>query len=98
LRHEAFFQCWTRKEAYIKARGDGLSIVLTDFDVAFLPGEEPRLLETRNDPSDVLRWTVRNLDVGATHKAALVVEGSDVRLRCWEWPGELPPPPAADAV
>ncbi len=90
MRHDAFFACWTRKEAYIKARGDGLSLALNEFDVAFLPGDEPRLLETRHCPAEALRWTVRNLDAGANHKAALVAEGPAARLRCWEWLGDLP--------
>src|SRR5205823_14824369 len=82
---EAFFDCWTRKEAYLKARGDGLSLPLDQFDVVFVPGAEPRLLETRHDPSEAGRWTLRALDVGAGHKAALVVEGSNWTLRCLDW-------------
>ena len=89
-KHDAFFACWTRKEAYVKARGDGLNLPLEEFDVAFLPGQEARLLETRHDPAESCRWTLRNLDVGELHKAAIAVEGSCVRLNCWEWIGELP--------
>ena len=85
LRCSAFFSCWTRKEAYLKARGDGLSLPLDQFDVAFAPGAEPRLLETRHDPAEISRWTLRALDVGPGHKAALVVEGSNWELRCLDW-------------
>lgn len=88
-RHEAFFACWTRKEAYIKAIGDGLSLPLHQFDVAFLPGQPPRILATRHDPVQAARWTLRNLDPGEGHKGALAAEGADWTLRCWDWCGEL---------
>jgi 4'-phosphopantetheinyl transferase len=82
---EAFFACWTRKEAYLKARGDGLSLPLDQFDVSLRPDEEPRLLETRHDPADARRWTLRALDAGRGYAAALAVEGSDWKLKCWDW-------------
>jgi 4'-phosphopantetheinyl transferase len=83
----------------VKARGDGLSLGLDEFDVSFLPGEEPRLLETRHDPADARRWTLRALDPGRDYKAAIAVEGADWKLRCWQWPaggadGALPEGPA----
>jgi 4'-phosphopantetheinyl transferase len=82
----AFFACWTRKEAYLKARGDGLSLPLEQFDVSFLPGHDPRLIETRHDPAEAYRWTLRALEGGLDYKAALAVEGADWKLKCWEWP------------
>lgn len=88
-RGDAFFACWTRKEAYIKAVGNGLSLPLDQFDVAFLPGETPRLVATRHDPAQAVRWTLRNLDPGEGHKGALAAEGADWTLRCWDWRGEL---------
>jgi len=88
----AFFACWTRKEAYLKARGDGLSLPLDQFDVAFAPGAEPRLVATRHDPSEAHRWKLAALGVGPGHAAALAVEGADWQLKCWDWPpaGSLP--------
>jgi 4'-phosphopantetheinyl transferase len=88
LRPDAFFACWTRKEAYIKARGEGLSLPLDGFDVAFLPGEAARLLATRPDPAEARRWCLSELDVADGYKAALAVEGSEWTLKCWDWPGE----------
>jgi len=85
VRCAAFFACWTRKEAYLKARGDGLSLPLDQFDVAFVPGAKPRLIATRHDPIEAQRWTLSELQVGCNHAAALAVEGADWTLRCWDW-------------
>lgn len=84
-RVSAFFACWTRKEAYLKARGDGLSLALDRFDVAFEPDAEPRLLETRHDPGDAGRWMLRDLSPWPGHRAAVAVEGTGWKLRCLDW-------------
>ena len=90
LRCTAFFSCWTRKEAYIKARGDGLSLPLDAFDVAFVPGAKARLIAARHDPGEVQRWTLSELQIGPDYAAALAVEGADWRLKCWHWPAKGP--------
>ncbi|MBD3308099.1 4'-phosphopantetheinyl transferase superfamily protein [candidate division KSB3 bacterium] len=84
---EAFLNCWTRKEAYIKARGRGLSLPLHQFDVSLRPGEPARLLATRDDPNQAARWTMQALQPGAEYIAALVVEGDAWELICWHWTG-----------
>jgi 4'-phosphopantetheinyl transferase len=81
----AFFTCWTRKEAYIKARGEGLRIPLDAFDVTLLPDEPAHLLATRHDPGDVHRWSLRELEPGPGYVGALAVEGESWQIRCWEW-------------
>lgn len=86
MQPEAFFNCWTRKEAYIKGRGEGLSLPLDQFDVSLVPGEPARLLNTRGDPQDVYRWSLQALSPGAGYVAALAVEGHAWRLQCWDWP------------
>jgi 4'-phosphopantetheinyl transferase len=86
LRVQAFFDCWTRKEAYIKAVGNGLSLPLDQFDVCFLPGQECRLLATRPDPAEARRWVIRALDVGPDYRAAAAVEGAGWQLKMWDWP------------
>lgn len=88
IRTEAFFAGWTRKEAYIKARGDGLSLALDGFSVSLAPGEPAILLNAREDPSEAARWTLRELKPGPGYAAALAAEGHDWRLVCRHWPEE----------
>lgn len=70
-----FFACWTRKEAYIKARGEGLSHQLDCFDVTLTPGETAALLATRPDPKEAAKWSLRNLPLPAGYAGALAVRG-----------------------
>ena len=86
LRRDGFFNCWTRKEAYLKARGAGITIGLDSFAVSLKPGEEAVLLGCEEDPKEVIRWRLAALHPGSGYAAALCVEGDDWRLRCWQWP------------
>ena len=85
LRPEGFFNCWTRKEAYIKARGEGLSLALDRFDVSLAPGEPAALLSLRGNLQEAARWSLRALAPGAGYAAALAVEGQGWELKCWRW-------------
>lgn len=78
---DGFFRCWTRKEAYIKAHGSGLTLALHSFDVSLLPGERPSLLATRPDPEEATRWSLCEVDAGPGYQAALCVRGHDWILR-----------------
>lgn len=71
----AFYRGWTRKEAYIKARGMGLSLALDQFDVSIQADQPPRLLATRDNPQEAARWTLCELPCPAGYAAALVVAG-----------------------
>lgn len=82
----AFFTCWTRKEAFIKAVGEGLSMPLACFDVTLAPGEPARLLATRDGATaEAERWTLREIDPGPDWLAALAVEGRGWTLRLFDW-------------
>lgn len=83
-RLEAFFNCWTRKEAFLKAAGDGLTRPLDQFQVSLAPGEPARLLVVEQAPQEVLRWRLESLTPVSGYVAAIVVEGHDWRLRCWQ--------------
>jgi 4'-phosphopantetheinyl transferase len=80
-----FFNCWTRKEAYIKATGDGLSMPLDSFEVSLLPGQPARFLHVDGDPAEALRWSLRELYPAADYAAAVCVEGQDWTVQCWQW-------------
>jgi 4'-phosphopantetheinyl transferase len=81
----AFFDCWTRKEAYIKARGEGLSFPLAAFDVSLRPDEPAALRCVRGDEREAARWSLRALDAAPGYAAALVAEGRDRQLKTWQW-------------
>lgn len=84
-RTPAFYRAWTRKEAYLKARGVGLAVPLGAFDVSLLPGEAARLLTSREDPGEVSRWTLVHLPLEPDYAAALAVEGRRATVRLWQW-------------
>ena len=80
---EAFFRCWTRKEAYIKATGEGLSLPLHQFDVSIAAGDTDALLAARPDDSEVALWSLRDVPAGPGYAAALCVRGREWRLKDW---------------
>jgi 4'-phosphopantetheinyl transferase len=85
LHEEAFYTCWTRKEAYIKALGIGLSQPLGEFDVSLTPAEPAALLADCCDPEAPERWSICNLAPEDRYAGALAVEGRRWKLTCWEW-------------
>lgn len=83
MKAETFFNCWTRKEAYIKAQGQGLSMPLDSFDVSLVPGEPAMLLATREDPQEASRWSLEALMPAHGYAGALAVKGHGWRHTCW---------------
>lgn len=83
MRAEAFFHGWTRKEAYVKARGDGLSYPLDRFTVSLDPGNA-QLLEVAEDPQDQEQWYLHSLVPGPGYVAALAVEQPVSVVRLWD--------------
>jgi 4'-phosphopantetheinyl transferase len=86
LRTEAFFKCWTRKEAFIKALGDGLSCPLSEFDVSLAPSEPAKLLNVRWAPEEASRWFMKDIEDVPGFSAALVFSGSRCRIHISQWP------------
>ena len=93
-RVDAFFRCWTRKEAYLKARGEGLAIPLATFSVSLAPGEPAALVSVAGDDREVTRWWLSSIDPGLGFAAALAVEGAPSGLRLWDWRVKPFVPPA----
>lgn len=84
----SFFSCWTAKEAYIKAQGEGLSLPLGSFGV--LPvSDSPSCklqLDVYDDPEESARWSMWQLDLGPELRGAVAVEGENCRVRLGHWP------------
>jgi 4'-phosphopantetheinyl transferase len=85
-RAEAFFTCWTGKEAYVKGRGDGLSFRLDRFQVLPRAGSGALELQVYGDPHESRRWRIERLPLTPEHAAALAVEGTCSRTRLLQWP------------
>ncbi len=78
---EGFFNCWTRKEAFIKASGEGLSHPLNTFSVTLSPGEPARLLWIEGDPGEASRWTLAAWNPATDYTAALAIRQTGLRIQ-----------------
>jgi len=89
LKEEAFFNCWTRKEAYLKAVGEGLAAPLDSFDVTLAPGDEPRMLTLKGDAKAGTRWFFRHLLPADEYVGAVAVErqhdGEEWPVHTWSF-------------
>lgn len=81
----AFFRCWTRKEAFVKARGEGLAFALDRFEVSLAPDAPPALLNVTGAPAEAGRWSLCELVPAPGYVAALAVEGAGYHLHTWDW-------------
>lgn len=77
-RTAGFFNCWTRKEAFIKALGDGLRRPLDSFDVSLAPDEPPKILRIEHTPGNRCGWSVESFVPAPGYIAAVVVENHGV--------------------
>lgn len=80
----AFFSLWTRKEAWLKATGEGIVHSLKYVEVSFLPGEPARFLRLPN--SDPEEWQLHELAPARQFTAALATNSEISMIRCWRWP------------
>ena len=80
---EAFYCGWTRKEAYLKGRGEGLSFPLDRVEVSFAPDEPAMILQASGDRGVSRRWIVQHLSPAPGYIGAAAVEGRDITFRCF---------------
>ena len=83
---DGFYRCWTCKEAYIKALGDGLSHSLASFRVAIDPDQPASLRHVDGQPDEPIKWTTQSLNVGENHAAAVMVHRQECQIAQWDWP------------
>lgn len=76
-RERGFYLCWTRKEAYIKAIGDGLSAPLDGFCVSLQPSQAARFVHIAHDTSAAEAWTLHDLQLAPNYAAALAYRGTE---------------------
>jgi 4'-phosphopantetheinyl transferase len=85
-RMEAFLNCWTRKEACLKATGDGVSELLSQIEVSLVPGHPARLWKMAGDPRAATHWLLQSLTPAPTHLGSVAVpQGTRLRIHCWKW-------------
>jgi 4'-phosphopantetheinyl transferase len=81
----AFFRAWTRKEAYLKAIGSGITVPLDSFEVSVAPEEPPALRVVRGNPDEASRWSMREFRPETSALATLAVEGRGWTLQCFAY-------------
>jgi 4'-phosphopantetheinyl transferase len=84
-RDAAFFRCWTRKEAYVKAVGDGIALGLDRFDVSLDEGEGARFLALESDAGRAAWWSLTHVDPGPGYVGALALPAHPRAVRGFEW-------------
>ncbi len=80
-----FFTCWTRKEAYLKATGDGIGVPLDRFDVSVIPGSQPRLLHVEDAPEETGRWHFHGLPLSADYLGVVAHDGPIDVVQHFRW-------------
>lgn len=80
-KQHAFFNLWTRKEAFLKATGVGITQILNQVEVTFRPGEAARLIAVSGDPKKASRWKLHPLDPASNFAAAVAIEAQSVRFQ-----------------
>jgi 4'-phosphopantetheinyl transferase len=84
-----FFIFWTRKEAYIKAIGKGISSALDTIDISSYPFNAAVSIDAGENSEDKNHWTIQDLLPLPGFAAAFAVEGDEVVHHCWHFPNSM---------
>lgn len=84
-RRAAFFRCWTRKEAMLKATGTGLTFPLDRFVVTVGTNDPPRVVAIEGDAARGASWRLVHLKPGEDYCAALASEDEIGAVQAWSW-------------
>ena len=90
-RVHAFYRAWTRKEAYLKAIGTGLSFSSTRFSISYGRGEPAELLRTERPGDRPERWRMVDLNCPSGYAGAACWDGEALELRYFTAPHSGPP-------
>jgi 4'-phosphopantetheinyl transferase len=85
LRVRGFFACWTRKEAFLKATGTGLSFPLADFSVTTHPDLDPEVEDINGNTEAGKQWFLADLNVVKGYCATVALDRSHSRLETYAW-------------
>jgi 4'-phosphopantetheinyl transferase len=86
-RTEVFFHAWTRKEAILKATGEGIAYGLEHVEVTVHPEDAPRIVRLNGDPQPAAHWFLCALTPASGYVGAVALPHRTCRLACWHWPG-----------
>jgi 4'-phosphopantetheinyl transferase len=88
-RLEGFYACWTRKEAFLKATGEGIGENLAKVEVTLAPGEEPKVLHITGDSQIQMQWQLRSFSPAPGYLAAVAFRHRDLALSQWRFPAPI---------
>ncbi len=80
-----FFACWTRKEAYVKATGKGITVPLEKITVSLPTSPCVELRHLEDDEQDISLWTLSDIQVAPRYTAALAIKGMNNTTDYWAW-------------
>jgi len=84
-RATAFFNLWTRKEAWLKATGEGIGCGLNQVEVTFLPGEAPRFVKLGESGDKIANWQLHEISPAPGFAGAVAIAAREVTIQCWQW-------------